>query len=137
VIRTTITVRRAPGAVSALRSLGPAAEREIRALLRQFAEEIRTRTQNLAPIDTGFMREHVEVRYSDDGLTAFIGWWTDVFLAAGLAPYFVYQELGFRHHSTGQFIQNPSLGPATRAVLPQYIRALAQAVQRAMRSRGR
>ena len=42
-----------------------------------------------------------------------------------------WQELGFRHYLTGQFIQNPCIVPARNATRPKFEAALARVLRQA------
>jgi HK97 gp10 family phage protein len=103
-----------------------AADREVtramKRVMRDGAELVRDVTQALAPIDTGFMQENVEMKISRGGLAFEVGWDAAKFFAIGEAFYPFFQEFG-----TVKMRAQPSLGPAYRYAEP-IIRADTRAV---------
>jgi HK97 gp10 family phage protein len=67
---------------------------EARAVVAETAERVRARAYELAPVDTGFMREQIKVRTSPGGYVYEVGYDEADFEAAGLPGYFVFQEFG-------------------------------------------
>lgn len=68
----------------------------------------------LAPVKTGALRESIDIDRL--GPTTFVVY-ADV-------PYAMYQERGFVHEKTGQFIMNPFLEPAFEATIPEIERKM-------------
>lgn len=94
-----------------------AADRDIlqamRDLTKRGAQLIVDVTRQLAPVRTGFMRDHVAYELLPSGLGYEAGWRESDFTAAGLPFYPLFQELGTRFMAA-----NPSLGPAAQYVAP-------------------
>lgn len=84
-------------------------------------------TSMLAPVDTGFMSEHVAVHFTPSGLGFEVGWDAADFFEAGLAFYPYYQEFG-----TQVMPAQPSLGPAWDEVRPAYEANLSRLATRAL-----
>ena len=92
---------------------------------------------DLCPKDTYFMADHIRVEFSKGGYAYYIGWKRKDFTGAGKPGYFLYQELGFRHWRSGQFIQNPCLMPTRAVMRPRFERALARVIRGAAQGRYR
>jgi len=92
-----------------LQELEPKASRVVRA--SAFAVEGDAKTR--APIDTSALRNSIktETNYEGDPLRAAV---------EDGVEYGIYQELGFHHHISGQFIQNPFMIPALEAERPKF-----------------
>ena len=73
-------------------------------------------TQQLAAVDTGFMRDHVETRIDDDGLGFESGWWEEDFIAAGEPFYPPHVEYG-----TINSPAQPAIEPAWSELRPHFI----------------
>lgn len=86
---------------------------DIRALVRETAQDTRDLTAVLAPKDTEFMADHVDWWLSESELGFEVGWHVDDFVEAGLAFYPYFQEFGTRIMQA-----QPSLGPAWDANAP-------------------
>lgn len=85
---------------SLLRARGPVGQ-----ALKRWAEEVRSTAQSMAPVDTGTLRDSIEIAYSktQDGIAADIG--TDT-------PYAGFQEFGTMRNPP-----HPFLRPALAAVM--------------------
>lgn len=79
------------------------------------------------PVDTGFMRDHIRVRLFQNDLMFEAGWDVMDFVEAGFAFYPYFQEFG-----TVKMAAQPTLGPATRVVMPEYRADVRVEVQAAM-----
>ena len=82
-----------------------------------------------APVDEGYMRTRIRLVLSAQKLAYQVGYDEADFIGHGLAFYPVFQELGFRHWLSGEFIQNPHLKPAHLVEGPRYYREVAQALR--------
>lgn len=74
----------------------------------------------LAPVseddaDSFHMRDQIRLEFTPGGLGFEVGYDETDFTKAGEAPYGVYQELGFTHYLSGEFIRNPHIEPAYRS----------------------
>jgi hypothetical protein len=84
----------------------------------------------LCPVDTGFMRDHIEV-ITDDSMQVFeIGWRAEPFFAAGLQFYPMFVVLGTRFMPA----RDP-LTPAYAQTKPEYEVRNAAAINRALERR--
>ena len=88
---------------------------QIPAKKAQIGKEIGLRAEGYAktyaPIDTGALRNSIATEFPGGNVLARIQ--TDI-------HYGKYQELGFHHYISGQFIQNPFLVPAVEQVSGEY-----------------
>lgn len=85
-------------------------EKRIASRLRRFLRDVQRGTVARAPVRTGFMRDHVEIRMKSN-LEGETGWWRDTFLAHSSVTrgkfYPPWPEYGQEHHPG-----TPSLRPA-------------------------
>lgn len=88
-------------------------EREMKRVTLRGARLLVDVTRALAPVRTGFMRDHVAYRLTRSGLGYEVGWYERDFIGAGLPFYPPFQEFGTRLMAA-----QPSLGPAQRYVEP-------------------
>jgi hypothetical protein len=94
------------------------------------ALETQARAYELCPVDTGFMRDHIDV-YTSESMQEFeIGWKAGDFFEAGLPFYPMYVVLGTRYLSP----RDP-LTPAYAATKPVYEQRVAEAVREALQRR--
>jgi HK97 gp10 family phage protein len=114
-----LSVRNASAVIANVQQFDARAREEIRALVQQYAEATRTLVRDLAPVDRGYMHDHVRVRYSPEGFAFEVGWDAADFLGEGLAFYPFFQEFGTRFMPP-----QPSLGPAWAVMGPQFQLAL-------------
>jgi len=82
-----------------------------------------------APVDTEYMRTHIHLVLSAQRMAYQIGYDESDFTGTGRPPYYIFQELGFRHWLSGAFIQNAHLRPAFEQEHPRYLREVAQALR--------
>lgn len=99
---------------------------------REIAEAVRLHTLSTgvrvhagaverAPVDLSedaddfVMREKIRLMVSPGGLAFEVGYLESDFSEADQPPYFIFQEEGFHHYLTGEYIRNPHLEPAYRA----------------------
>jgi len=86
-----------------------------------YADKAYKRAQQLVPVDTGDLKASMKVAVTENGFTLEAG--------AGLPDKRAeYQEYGFHHYQTGQFIQNPYLRPAIEEIRADLIRDIAIAI---------
>lgn len=97
-------------------------------------ERAALRTQTIAfelcAVDTGFMREHIDVMTSPDLQTWEVGWRAADFFAAGLAFYPMYVVLGTRYMPP----RDP-LTPAYQQSKPIYLEEITAAIQAGVQRR--
>ena len=129
-MKLTLSTRNRAGVVANLAGAGTRAQRAIRALVGETAAKEHQRAFDLCPKRTGRMAEQLRVEFSEGGYAYELGWHASDFPGAF---YPLYQELGFRHAHTGQFIQNPCLFPARDEIRPEFRRALAERLSAALR----
>lgn len=95
---------------------GDAAVQEaMRDVVAEAANDIGALAAMLAPVDTGFMSDHVKERFTPSGLGFEVGWDAADFFEAGHAFYPFFQEFGTRFMPA-----QPSLGPAYDAIIPGF-----------------
>jgi len=113
--------------VSGLKVLPAEVQALGKGIVRDAAEEVRSRAWHKAPVATGFMRDQLQVvEYPE--LTK-LG-----FIVICDVPYAIFQELGFHHWRSGAWIQNPFLIPALEEVRPLYTEWLKELIARAAAS---
>ena len=88
------------------RQMEPRAQR----ILKSAAEQVEGIAKTEVPIDTGALRNSIS-----NEQVAPLTWW----VSDGV-EYGIYQELGFRHFGSGQFIQNAFMVPAVERVRPTF-----------------
>jgi hypothetical protein len=111
-----------------------AIERDIVAALQEALLDCALETQAIAfelcAVDTGFMREHIEVYVSEGMQTFEIGWRADEFFEAGFDFYPMFVVLGTRFMPP----RDP-LTPAYERTKPRYAERSRELVQEALRRR--
>lgn len=100
------------------------AQREIKAAVRQSAEDTLALAIMLCPKRTGFMSENIKVRYTASELAFEVGWEAADFYEAGFAFYPFFVEFGTRFMSA-----QPSLGPAWEHERSAFEQNVAQAIR--------
>jgi len=90
-------------------------------VFKDYADRILTRAEELVPVDTGALHRSLHHEIYPDGFAIIAG--------TGLPDARArYQEFGFHHVKTGQFIQNPYIRPAIeqykRAFVADFVSAL-------------
>jgi hypothetical protein len=94
--------------------------RAIRDVFKEFGDLVLTRAEELVPVDTGDLYRSLRVEVHADGFTIYAG--------EGLPDDRArFQEEGFHHVLTGQFIVNPYIRPAIEQYREQIIANLAGA----------
>lgn len=94
---------------------------------RQWGHELQHRTEFYTPRRTGFMQEHVQLKFFNDDTAFEVGWSADDFFSAGLAFYPWFVEFG-TIHMAAQF----PLTTAYNEVMPLYEAAVSQIVRDAI-----
>lgn len=102
-------------------------ESELRVLFEQHGLAMEEQASELSPFDTGFMSSHVTYTPLSEMIGFTVGWHETDFAAAGLDPYYIYQEFGTIHTPA-----QPTLGPVGRQGLP----ALERDVRRLLKTFG-
>lgn len=129
-MRMTLSTRQVKGVVANLFARDAQARKDLRRITTESGFRTFAVAAALCPFDTGFMQEHLRLRYSEGGFAFEVGWDEADFLAAGLPFYPIYQEFG-----TVKMAAQPSLFPAWQRERPRYERNIQRAVQRAMTRR--
>lgn len=93
------------------------------------ARQTRDLAKQLAPKDTHNLEESITYTLSEQGL-AFDVYHDPSFFPD--APYQIFQELGFKHYLSGEFIQNAHLVPAWEAMKPHYAADISRAARAAI-----
>lgn len=105
----------------ALQKLPDEVKTALRTALKESAEAVKTEVKKTAPVATGNLRDSVDIRYEDDGLTAQVGWWKkDDYYARWV-------EFGTKSRPA-----QPSLGPATELERLHIVERLRTHVRRAV-----
>jgi hypothetical protein len=90
-VRLELSVLNAAAVIGNLRAFDRRLQDDLRAVNEETGEDIRALTYELCPVDTGFMREHIVVVFSEGGMVVEVGWQASDFFEAGLVfyPFFV------------------------------------------------
>jgi hypothetical protein len=124
--------------ISNLRQYGTGSIRDLQRITERSGKRAQSTAKRLAPKDSGYMASKLQLVLSAKRLAWRIGYDEADFIGRGMAFYPVFQELGFRHWITGEFIQNPHIRPAHRLEAARYAADVAAALRRralAMRAR--
>lgn len=127
----TVSTGNIRGLVANLFAADARAQKAIRSTVRTYGEKQFRLSRELAPVDTGFLRSSIRVRFSEDGLAYEVGCREKDYRDQGLAFYALYQEFGTRFMPAQPFIF-----PARDTIVPEFRRALGGNVKAAMRRRG-
>lgn len=120
-------VRGVDGAIANLFEYDRVCQRRIRATVRKYGKKLQRRTQELVPVDTGFLRDHVLCEFTPDDLIFDVGWDATDFFAMGFDFYAFFVEYG-----TSRMPARPSLTQASRELLPAFSEAISDAVRTAI-----
>lgn len=108
--------------------------RDIVEAMQEAALECARDTQALAyelcPVDTGFMRDHIEVVTSENNQTWEIGWRAEDFFEEGLPFYPMFVVLGTRY-----LPPRDPLTPAHERMKPRYEQRMRELVRRSLERR--
>lgn len=123
------------GLVANLHRAKKGTQQQIRKVNLRMARQTRDLARQLAPMDTGNLRESITYEISEGGLVFHV-FHDPAFYPDGV-NYGILQEFGFRHPISGEFIQNPHLLPAADAMAGTYSAEISRAVRRAMNQMGK
>lgn len=107
----------------------------VRRATKRTARQTTDLAKQLAPVDEdgphpGNLRDSLTYDLSDGGLTFVVYHDPEAFVEDG--PYNVFQELGFKHWITGEFIQNAHLFPAFESMKGPYAADISRAARYAI-----
>lgn len=105
-----------------LAALVPELEGAVRRAAKESAEAVRDDTRRRVRVDTGNLRDTVDIHYRNEGLTAEIGWKNRHDWYASI-----------NEHGTRSIPANPSLGPALEAERARFEQRLRTEVRRVLR----
>ena len=80
-------------------------------VIKELAFEAEGNTKAMAPYDTGYLLSSIHTDPIEVS-------WMRISVDANYA---IYQELGFTHYISGQFIQNPFLTPAIEMIATKFL----------------
>lgn len=130
--RMTVSTGNLRGLVANLFAADARAQKAVRSTVATYGNKQYRLSRELAPVDTGFLRASIRLRFSDDGLAYEVGVREKDYTDAGLPFYALYQEFGTRFMAAQPFIF-----PARDQIAPEFKRALGANVRGAIRRRGR
>ena len=125
-MKLDVRVNDVTGLVANLYARDERVQVDVRDAVQRFGVDVRVLARDLAPVDTGFMREQIRDEYSPEGLTVQVGYREEDFTAKGLPFYAPYQEYG-----TVYMAAQPHIGPAYRAMLPHFKEDVSAILRRA------
>lgn len=120
--------------VANLHRVDAAARERLGDITERIGQETTYLAYQLAPVDTENLRDALTYSLSE-GRQRVEVYHDPTFFPD--APYHVYQELGFKHWLSGEFIHNPHLKPAWDEMSPIYADDIRQELRRIVRSAGR
>lgn len=131
-----ITVRNQTALVANLKNFDDECNNAVRDVTRFWGEEIQQLAVELAPYakpenwappyHPGFLKDHIDLRFSEGGFAFEVGCWAEDFDAIGENLYAVFQEYGTSKHPAQPFL-NPAYefgGPRYRKDVLEVIRDL-------------
>lgn len=138
-IRLSAAVRGQRGLIVNLFRCDRAIEDRVRRQTVRTGVRVQQTAFQLAPVsesdpDSFHMRDKIRLEFSPGGLAFTVGYAESDFTAEGKAPYGVFQELGFIHYLSGEFIRNPHIEPGFRAEDRNYRLGIRSAVIQAIAS---
>lgn len=116
--------------IANLRQYGRGSIADVQAITDKSGRRALATAKRLAPRDSGYMVSKLQLVISEKRLAWRIGYDEADFIGRGLAFYPVFQELGFRHWLSGEFIQNPHIRPAHALEAARYAADIAKALRR-------
>lgn len=133
--RRPLQVEGIKGVIANLYATQQRVVKHIQNVTKRTARQTADLAQQLAPVDEdgphpGNLRDSITFDLSDGGLTFVV--YHDPQAFSGYGPYNVFQELGFRHAGSGEFIQNPHLFPAWESMKGHYAADISRAVRYAI-----
>lgn len=127
----TLSTRNARAVVANFHAADARAQRAIKRVVKRYGVALHERARELCPVDTGFMRSQLRLRFSEGGYVYEVGWDEADFADAGQPPYFLFQEFGTRFQPA-----QPSLFPARDEITPLFRRDLGAELRQAIARRG-
>jgi HK97 gp10 family phage protein len=128
----TVSTRNLRALVANLYAGDQRAQKALRRTVKKYGNKQWRLSRELAPVDTGFLRKHIRLRFSDDGLVYEVGVLEKDYREAGLPFYAIYQEFGTRFMSAQPFIF-----PARDQTYPEFRSALSKDLSSAIKRRNR
>ena len=130
-----VTRGSARGTIANLRQYGTGLVRDVQVITEKSGRRALRTAKRLAPVsdndpDLFHMRDHIHLVISAKRLAWQLGYDESDFVRRGLAFYAVFQELGFHHWISGEFIQNPHIRPAHALEAARYASDIAAAARR-------
>lgn len=108
--------------IQQLEALVPELEAAAKRAVKESAEAVQAQTRQNVRVDTGNLRDQVDIEYKDNGLTAIVGWKNRHDWYASI-----------HEHGTSRIPAQPSLGPALEAERAKFEERLRQEIRRALR----
>ncbi|WP_228995318.1 HK97-gp10 family putative phage morphogenesis protein [Streptomyces sp. DH8] len=105
-----------------LEALVPELEEAAKRATKDSAEAVRDDTRRTVRVDTGNLRDKVDIHYSDEGRTAEVGWKDRHDWYASI-----------NEHGTRRIPANPALGPALEAERTRFEERLRTEVRKVLR----
>jgi len=124
-MRLELSVRNTQAMVANFRAFDETLQTEVRSVVQESGEFTKGLARFFAPVDTGFLRDHLNVEYGEQGYSFEVGWRETEFIQAGLAFYPVFTEFGTRFAPA-----QPCLFPAYAEAKPMFVADLVDAVRR-------
>lgn len=130
-MRLDLGVRNTQAVAANFRAFDLTFQGEVREIVRETGEATKGLAFFLAPVDTGFLREHIRDVYGPEGLAFEVGWFEEDFTKAGLAFYPIFTEFGTRFAPA-----QPCLFPAYEEMRPGFVLDLVDAMRRSAKRSG-
>jgi HK97 gp10 family phage protein len=129
-----ITVRNQTALIANLKDFDDACDNAVRDVTRYWAEQIQElaielapyNKENIPPYHPGFLKDNIDLKYSEGGFAFEVGCWAEDFDLIGENLYAIFQEYGTSKHAAQPFL-NPAYewgGPLYRKDVTEVIRDL-------------
>lgn len=124
-MRMTLSARNTQATIANFRAFDEGLQAEVRGIVTETGEFTKELAQFFAPVDTGFLRDHLDTLYGELGYSFETGWREEDFGAAGLPFYPIFTEFGTQYMPA-----QPCLFPAYAEAKPRFIRDITDAIRR-------
>lgn len=122
--KMSLATRNTKGVIASLRQYGERAKERAKVVVEESADRVYQTARQNAPVDTGFMVEHLRREFTPAGLGYSVGFRAEDFAAAGKDFYPVFLEFGTRFMAA-----RPFLFPAAALERPRFRRELVEALR--------
>lgn len=120
-----LSVRNVQATAANFRAFDETLQADVRAIVKDNGLATRDLARFFAPVDTGFLRDHIKAGFGELGYSFEVGWQEKDFIQAGFAFYAIFTEFGTRLAPA-----QPCLFPAYQEIKPLFIADIIDAIRR-------